>query len=350
MKKQLILVIGIAFANADIYRMPLHKRATGADALVNDGKSLWYGTISVGTPAVTFTVDIDTGSADLFLPGPTCGSSCSGHTIYDPSASSTSQDLGQAFTLSFDNNVVQGEIYSDTISMAGLTAVDQTIGVAAQYGNGFDIAQFPPDGVLGMAFQSISSSNASTFFQSLVSQGQIDEPVFSLKLSSSGSELYLGGANSALYTGDFTYTPVTQQGYWEVNLNGIEGNGQTILSNIDAIIDTGTSLVIGNPSQIAAFYTALGGTDASSTVGPGFYTFPCDSFPSVSMTFGGTSFPISAETLNLGPVSQGSSDCVAGFVGQDTGASFWTIGSVFLQNVYSTFDIGNLQVGFAQLA
>lgn len=132
-------------------------------------------------------------------------------------------------------------------------------------------------------------------------------------------------------------------------MDAVEGNGQTILSNIGAIIDTGTSLVTGDPSQVADFYSALGGTDASSTAGPGYYTFPCNSFPDVSFTFGGTSFSISAETLNLGQASAGSSDCVSGIVGQDTGSSSWLIGDVFLQNVYTKFDVGNSRVGFALL-
>lgn len=64
---------------------------------------------------------------------------------------------------------------------------------------------------MGMAFQSISAYNATPVFQTMVSRGQADVPVFSFKLAASGSELYLGGANSALYTGNFTYTPVTEQ-------------------------------------------------------------------------------------------------------------------------------------------
>lgn len=64
---------------------------------------------------------------------------------------------------------------------------------------------------MGMAFQSLSSYGASPVFQTLVSEGQVPEPVFSFKLSSSGAELYIGGANSELYTGNFTYTPVTQR-------------------------------------------------------------------------------------------------------------------------------------------
>ena len=33
----------------------IQSRATGANALTDDNSQLWYGTISVGTPAKTFT-------------------------------------------------------------------------------------------------------------------------------------------------------------------------------------------------------------------------------------------------------------------------------------------------------
>lgn len=89
--------------------------------------------------------------------------------------------------------------------------MDQTLGVASEYSSGLAVGSFPPDGLLGLAFQSISAYNATPVFESLVSQGQTDEPVFSFKLTASGSELYLGGVNTALYTGDFTYTPVTHE-------------------------------------------------------------------------------------------------------------------------------------------
>jgi cathepsin D len=68
---------------------------------------------------------------------------------------------------------------------------------------------FPPDGVMGMGFQSISQFNATPLFQTLISEGVVTSPVFGFKLATSGSELFIGGTNSALYTGDFIYLPLT---------------------------------------------------------------------------------------------------------------------------------------------
>lgn len=64
---------------------------------------------------------------------------------------------------------------------------------------------------MGMGYESISSYGASPVFQSFVSQKKVSKPVFAFKLAKEGSELTLGGLNTKLYKGDFTYAPVTKQ-------------------------------------------------------------------------------------------------------------------------------------------
>ncbi len=119
----------------------LSRRDSGGDPLTGDNAQLWFGTISVGTPPVSFTgitflyddmkpltdprhdtVDFDTGSSDLFLPSPSCDSTCSGHTLYDSNASSTANDISKTFTLAFgDGSSVDGDQFTDVVSIAGLT-------------------------------------------------------------------------------------------------------------------------------------------------------------------------------------------------------------------------------------
>ncbi|KIK65519.1 hypothetical protein GYMLUDRAFT_94161 [Collybiopsis luxurians FD-317 M1] len=329
----------------------LSKRATGADALTDDGGSLWQGDISVGTPPVTFTVDFDTGSSDLFLPGQNCGSTCEGHTIYDTTASSTAVDQNQQESLSFgDGSLVNVEVFEDTVTVAGLTATSQAVGAAIQYSPGFEANDFPPDGLMGMAFPQISVFQANPVFQTLSAQGAVTASEFGVKLASAGSELFLGGVDIDLFQGDFTNSPVTQVGFWQIDLQSVNVNGAAAATDLSAVVDTGTTLVLGDSDNVAAVYAAIpGSADASSTVGAGFFTVPCDSIPTVSLTFGGTAFTISADTFNLGMVSAGSSDCVGGIAAADLG-DFWVAGDVFLQNVYTSFDVGNTQVGFATLA
>lgn len=329
------------------------KREVGHDALTDEQSQLWIGTISVGTPAVEYTVDFDTGSSDLFLPGKDCDSTCSGHTLYDPSASSTSKDVGQTFSLQYgDGSTVSGEQFTDTVTISGLTVDTQTLGAASQYSSGFESSNFPADGLMGMGFQSISEYNAPPVFQSLISAGQTDKGVFAMKLAADGSELTLGGLNSELYTGDVTYVPVSQEGYWQTNFDALNVGGQGVVSSTACIVDSGTTLVIGDTQNVAAFYAQIpGAQDATSTLGAGFYTFPCDStLPAVSFTLGGQDFPMT-NSLNFGPASQGSNDCVGSIIGDSSiGSQFWILGDAFMTNYYTVFDVDNAQVGFARLA
>ena len=64
---------------------------------------------------------------------------------------------------------------------------------------------------MGMGFQSISVYNTPPPFQCLISEGAVTSPVFSFKFVPSNSELYLGGTNKDLYTGDFTWVPLSNE-------------------------------------------------------------------------------------------------------------------------------------------
>ena len=197
------------------------------------------GTISVGTPPVKYTVDFDTGSSDLFLPAKKCDSTCANHTPYDNTASSTSKALGKTFTLKYgDGSTVSGNQFTDTVSIAGLTATKQTLGAATKYSTGFESTNFPADGLMGMGFQSISEYNAPPLFQSLVAAGQTSEPVFAMKLTKSDSELTVGGLNTAMYSGDITYVPVTKEGYWQVDYDSLNVGSKAVSSKTACIIDS----------------------------------------------------------------------------------------------------------------
>ncbi|KAI6103750.1 aspartic peptidase domain-containing protein [Pisolithus croceorrhizus] len=323
------------------------RRDTGSVPLTDASNVMWYGSISVGTPAVDFLVDFDTGSSDLVLPASDCGSTCSGHTLYNPNASSTAVDLGKTFVLSYgDGSSIPGEQYTDTVTIAGYTATNQTLGAATQYSSSLQSSNFPADGLMGMAFESLSIYGANPVIQTLVNNNVISDPVFAFKLASSGSELRIGGINSALYSGSLTYTPVTQQGYWQISGDSISANGNVALSSFSAVVDTGTTLIIGDLDTVGQFYSSLNATD----LGNGFYTLGCDSMPSISITIGGTAFPLSATTFNLGTYPTGSSQCVGAIAATGGLGNTMVLGDTFLRNVYAVFDMGQSRVGFADLA
>ncbi len=100
------------------------------------------------------------------------------------------------------------------------------------------------------------------------------------------------------------------------------------MSNIQTIIDSGTTLIYGPPSQVATFYKSIPGSQVYDSK-TGFYTFPCNAVPSnVAFSWGGKSWTISAANMNLGRVSSKSTQCVGAILGHDLGLGkdVWLVG------------------------
>jgi hypothetical protein len=102
----------------------LRRRAStprGSVPLTDDNSGeLWQGNLTIGTPPRPFSVQFDTGSSDLFVPGPSC-SGCQGHSRFGPANSSTAVNVNKTFTLTYGSGQVQGAQYNDTVAIAGLT-------------------------------------------------------------------------------------------------------------------------------------------------------------------------------------------------------------------------------------
>ncbi|KAH9979408.1 acid protease [Lactifluus volemus] len=330
----------------------LDKRDTGGEPLTDFRNSLWYGTIAVGRPAVSLTVVFDTGSSVLFVPSTSCDSSCSGHKLYDPKASHSSHDLGEPFAIQYlGTATVSDELYTDFIEIAGLTA-NATFGAATHYSTSLESSRFPADGLMGMGFEAMSVHNVTPLFQTLISQNVVTSPIFSFKLGTSGSELYLGGTNTDLYTGDFTWVSLIGENVgWLASFNSLSVNGDTIIGTTAAVFDTGSSQILGDPGSIATMFAAIGGAEFVSSSGIDLYTIPCSFNTSLSINVGGKTVNISPASFNLGPIFEGSTTCVAGAAAATSlNGDFWILGDVFLQNVYTAWDVGNRRIGFATLA
>jgi cathepsin D len=140
-------------------------------------------------------------------------------------------------------------------------------------------SKFPPDGILGLALPSLSIfQSQSPLFLTLFHEGKLSQPVFSLKLTSSGGELYLGGTNEALYIhSTLVFAPVTNpavsanvrrygcilrlpfQGLWALKIDNIQVNGVVVLADIPAAIDTGSNLILGDRRRVLAVHEAASG-------------------------------------------------------------------------------------------
>jgi len=130
-------------------------------------------------------------------------------------------------------------------------------------------------------------------------------------------------------------------------MDEVRVNGNIILKNVPAMLDTGANFIYGDSNQVSELYKHIGGT-LMEDEDFGLYHLPCGSFPTMSLTFGGRSFEI---PLEVGPVDEGSTDCLSAIVAaQHSPDEPWIVGMPFLQGVYSVFDYDTAQVGFADLA
>ena len=173
------------------------------------------------------------------------------------------------------------------------------------------------DGLLGLAFSSINTVKPraqTTWFDTGVKQGAFDQNVFTADLKHNAPGTYdFGYIDDSKYTGEITYTDVdSSQGFWEFTGTGYGvGKGNFTEQSIDAIADTGTTLLLMDDDIVAAYYSQVKGAKLDSQQGG--YTFPCSAkLPDFFFGFGAGTSTIPASLMSLGAVSSGSSSCFGG--------------------------------------
>lgn len=105
-------------------------------------------------------------------------------------------------------------MYRPPVTVAGITATQQAFSAVTTLSDKFE--GDPMDGILGMAFQKISSIGQPPFVNQAKAQGSLKQAVFGMKLAKQGSEIYLGGTDASQYTGEVEYHTVTDSGYWQI--------------------------------------------------------------------------------------------------------------------------------------
>ncbi|PWO01062.1 acid protease [Tilletiopsis washingtonensis] len=314
---------------------PAQRRAPSGTVPLTDVQNelLWVGPLSYGTPAQTFQLDFDTGSSDTFVqPG-----------LYKPAASTSSTTNGQKFRVAYgDGTMATGTVYRETVTIGGLKVKNQAVGAADQS----TLDDTSSNGISGFGFPSIAQFKADPVWVTLYKQGKLGSKAqFAFGLSRTKARLDLGGVDKASYSGSLVYSKVdSSSGFWQTpgTLNG---------KAINAIIDTGTTVVVGPPADVLQICLAAGGTPIVTPSGTSVQVL-CGYTPlyrpKFVFTFGGASYTLSAESEAF---AEQDGLTIAGIIGADIGlANAWIVGDTFLQNVYAAFEGlqgGNTRVGFA---
>lgn len=347
-----------------------------------DGEDeLYYGPGSVGSQS-GFTFDFDTGSADTFVPGPTCGAAqgCVGTTKY----ANTGTDEHNTTSVTYGSGQVEGENYFDSVTVAGLQATHQNI-ISLTQASGFNTSD--SNSLMGMGFQSIAASGQPPYFKTLIDEGVVSTHEFSFYLgrladgTGQKSEMTLGGRDTSKFTGTPTQIAVSTPGYWQIPLDGVRVNGiedpiDAAATKGQAAIDTGTTIILAPLIAATAIFARIPGSFPvplellDGELEPVLYAYPCASNPAVDLTFGGKDFVVDPRDLNLGQLTPDfgtivgnntlssllneASYCLAAIAAFDIepAENLYVVGDTFLKNWYSIYSYnaanGSPAVSFAK--
>lgn len=321
--------------------------------LTNYANAQYFTEIQLGSPPQSFKVILDTGSSNLWVPSKDCSSlACFLHSKYDHDASSTYKANGSEFAIQYGSGSLEGYISQDTVAIGDLTIRKQDFAEATnEPGLAFAFGKF--DGILGLAYDTISQNKIVPPVYNAIDQGLLDEKQFAFYLGdnskdeSNGGVVTFGGYDDSYFTGKITWLPVRRKAYWEVSFDGIGlGDEYAELTLTGAAIDTGTSLITLPSSLAEIINSKIGATKGWS----GQYSIDCDArenLPDLTLTLGSYNFTLTPYdyTLDVG------GSCISVFTPLDFPdyiGDLAIVGDAFLRRYYSVYDLKRDAVGLAR--
>ncbi|KAK3945466.1 mitochondrial elongation factor g 1-like protein [Diplogelasinospora grovesii] len=365
----------------------LRKRAsTYEEVITNDQvRGGYFATCVLGTPGQNLTLQLDTGSSDIWVPESTaqiCKTSTQNSNgcslgSFTPDKSSTFTVVGQGeFDISYvDGSSSKGDYFTDVFEIGGATLQNMTMGLG--------ITTDIPYGLVGVGYAlneaivGTTQSAASTYPNlpvNMVNEGLINTVAYSLwlnDLDASTGNILFGGIDTEKYVGDLTKIeiyPTSQNLYTSFLVamtsllaNSPSGN-DTLTSRqfpIPVVLDSGTTLTY-LPTDLAMQAWKEAGAVYSTDFGAA--VIPCNMQNSkgfFSFGFAGPNGPLINVTMDelvldlpSGPTPTFSSGVYKGldvceFGIQNFSSAPYLLGDTFLRSAYVVYDLINNEIGIA---
>ncbi|GFN84892.1 cathepsin d [Plakobranchus ocellatus] len=350
--------------------------------LRNFNDNIYYGTITIGTPGQKFNVVFDTDAKLTWVPSTSRSFRQSFRELtesfdvgqnsmrqgpnrrnrgttnkYDNKLSSTYEANGRPFVVSYGSEAASGFRSQDNMEIAGATIYNQIFGEATLEPKMFSGSMI--DGIFGLGFSGISAGEELTVLDNMVNQGLLPAPIFSFYHSRYGTDdpdsvLTLGGTNPEYYTGDFTFINLSRPDRWQFEIDRVQfsdGVGTNRGQKCQAVLDTGSSFIVGPRDDVDELHAWLGATPLEGD--PTLYMFEryqLEILPDLEFIVNGQKLTLTSKDY----VSKFPDEVTGGFYSGIAGKTFkegespvWTLGLNFLRTYYTQFDKGNRRVGFA---
>lgn len=201
----------------------------------------YYSNVYVGEPPQKFDVVLDTGSSDFWLMSDKCKLFCKEHNLFNSDISKTYKRVKEGtIQIKYGTGSITAGIGHDTIRIGNITVSNQFVSDATAVS--VEFKDLPIDGIMGLGLNKLSKTKGKkhSFVENMVMQNLIDKAMFGIYTQPSGGEIDFGGTDPKRYTGRILYAPVTNQNYWQTDLQSYSF-GEHTSGPRELIFDTGKS-------------------------------------------------------------------------------------------------------------
>jgi len=330
----------------------------------------YFGVLEIGTPPQKFSAIFDTGSANLWVPSAAAAVATRGTGAgYNSSESSTYTFDGADFSIQYGTGGVYGAVSKDTLGLGPLSVKNTRFAEASTM---LDMDYDAFDGIIGLGFPLLSIQHMQgELFAGIVRENpELVKKMFSFWLAQNansnsedgmqvdGGVITIGGYDEDYFEGEIFWVPISKPWYWQVEVDSVMVDGKSLSNNRNtAIVDTGTSLILGPEKDVAELYKLLELDGQADEYGE--IVKPCDEIkdmPVLTFTLNGKDFPLKPEEywMDWGDDANGVKSCMLGVVSADgldldaSHTSVWLLGDVFLTSYYSVWDVEGKQLGLAK--
>ncbi|GFO20535.1 LOW QUALITY PROTEIN: cathepsin d [Plakobranchus ocellatus] len=274
--------------------------------LQNLNNTIYYGPISFGTPGQRLNVIFDTSASVIWILSKLCltNQECRMRRTYNNMLSTTFKNKRVKFAYEYFTGSVSGIYAEDNVSVGAFSVENQTFGLAKINLGVYDNVGI--DGMIGLGFHNIYGSEEPNLLDNMLRQGILQNPVFSFYLNrkNSGdrsSRLTLGGTNPDLYTGDFTFAPLSAPNQWQFKGDRIQINSGRVIfceNGFQGVVQSDKDMIAGPIEDVTDLNKRLGAKPVFDNGYLSVFEIPCDSvnsLPDVEFIVNGKKLALTSE-------------------------------------------------------